>query len=79
MKHPGTSRTLTSKTKNIQREIIQIIFLDLKGNWNQAQKPLETSRNYKLVKLYGFKPPNPQRTFPSNLRIQRTFEEKSSS
>ena len=46
-----------SNTKNIRREIIQIIFLDLKGHWNQAQKPPEISTNHKSAKLYGFNPP----------------------
>ena len=71
-------RTSTSNTKNIQREIIQIIFLDLKGHWNQAQKPPEISTNHKLVKLYECKPPKPRRTSATNLQIRRTFEEKSS-
>ena len=71
-------RTSTSNTKNIRREIIQIIFLDLKGHWNQAQKFPETSTNHKLVKLYGFKPPKPQRTSTTNLQIRRTFEAESS-
>ena len=78
LKPPGTSRTSTLNTKNIRREIIQIIFLDLKGHWNQAQKPLETSTNHKLAKLYGFNPPKPQRTSITNLQIRRTFEEESS-
>ena len=52
----------SSNTKNIQRGIMQIILLDLKGQWNQAQKPPETSTNHRLVKLYGFKPPKPWRT-----------------
>ena len=71
-------RTSTSNTKNIRREIIQIIFLDLKGHWNQAQKPPKTSTNHKLVKLYGFKPPKPWRTSTTNLQIRRTFEAESS-
>ena len=33
-----------SNMKNIRKEIIQIIFLDLKVHWNQAQKSLETSQ-----------------------------------
>ena len=77
LKPLGTSRTSTSNTKNIWREIIQIIFLDLKGHWNQAQKPPDTPKNYKLVKFYGFKPPKPWRTFATNLQIRRTFEEES--
>ena len=44
LKPPRTSRNSTSNTKNIRREIIQIIFLDLKGHWNQAQKPPEASQ-----------------------------------
>ena len=36
LKPPRTPRTSTSNTKNIRREIIKIIFLDLKGHWNQA-------------------------------------------
>ena len=75
MKPPRTSRTSTSNTKNIRREIIQIIFLDLKGYKNQAQKPPETSTNHKLVKLYGFKPPKPQRTSATKLRRRRTHVE----
>ena len=70
MKPPRTS---TSNTKNIRREIIQIIFLDLKGHWNQAQKPPKTSTNHKLVKLYGFKPSKPRRTSATNLPPQ-TFK-----
>ena len=77
IKPPRTSRTSTSNTKNIRREIIQIIFLDPKGHWNQAQKPPKTSTNYKLVKLYGFKPPKLQRTSATNLQIRRTFEAES--
>ena len=49
-----------SNTKNIWRKIIQIILLDLKVHWNQAQKHLETLKDYKLVKLYGFKLLNPE-------------------
>ena len=67
-----------SNTNNIQREIIQIIFLDLKSHWNQAQKSQETSTNHKSVKLYGFKPLKPRRTSTTNLRIRRTFEDESS-
>ena len=72
------SRTSILKLKNIQSKIIQIIFLDLKGHWNQAQKPPKTSTNYKLVKLCGFKPPKPRRTSITNLQIRRTFEAESS-
>ena len=62
----------------IRREIIQIIFLDFKGHWNQTSKPSKTSTNHKLVKLYGFKPLKPRRTSATNLQIRRTFEAKSS-
>ena len=41
-KAPKNFHHKPSNTKNIRREIIQIIFLDLKGHWNQAQKPPET-------------------------------------
>ena len=74
LKPPATSRTSTLNTKNIRSKIIQIILLDLKGYWNQAQKPPKTPRNHKLVKLYGFKPPKPRRTFATNLQIRRTFK-----
>ena len=67
-----------SNPKNIWSGIIQIIFLHLKVHWNQAQKPLETLTNHKSVKLYGFKPPKPQRTSTTNLQIWRTFEAESS-
>ena len=66
-----TSRTSTSKLKNIRSRIIQTIYLDPKVCWNQAQKPLETSTNHKSVKLYGFKP---RRTSTTNLRRRRTHE-----
>ena len=56
-KAPKNIRHKLSNTKNIRREIIQNIFIDLKLHWNQAQKPLKTSRKHKLVKFYGFKPP----------------------
>ena len=68
LKPPGTSKTSTSNTKNIQNRIIQIIFLNLKVHWNYAQKPLKTSRNHKSVKLYGFNPPKPQKISPTNLQ-----------
>ena len=58
--------------KNIQREII---FLNLKVHWNQAQKPLEISTNHKLTKLYEFKPSKHRKTYTTNLRRQRTHEE----
>ena len=67
LKPPRTSRTSNSNIKNIRREIIQTLFLDLKGHWNKAQKPLETSTNHKLVNLYGFKPPKSRRTSTTNL------------
>ena len=63
-----------SNMKNIQRGIIQIIFLDFKVHWNQAQKPLEISTNHKLVKVYGFKPLKPRKTSTTNLRRWRTHE-----
>ena len=69
------SRTSTPKSKNIRSKIIQTICLDPKVCWNQAQKPLETSTNHKLVKLYEFKPLKPQRTSNTNLRRQKTHEE----
>ena len=65
-------------TKKIRRGIIQIIFLDFKGHWNQAQKPPKTLTNQKSTKFYGFKPLKPQRTSTTNLRIRITFKEKSS-
>ncbi|KAL4598057.1 hypothetical protein ACB092_11G031300 [Castanea dentata] len=43
-------------TKNNRRGIIQIIFLNLKVHWNQAQKPPGTSIHLKSMKLYGIKP-----------------------
>ena len=66
-KAPKNFHHKPSNTKNIRRGIIQIIFLDLKVHWNQAQKPLETSNNHKSVKLHGFKPLKPRRTFTTNL------------
>ena len=69
------SRTSTSKLKNTRSRIIQTICLDPKVCWNQAQKPPETSTNHKSVKLYGFKPPKPQRTSTTNLWRRRTHEE----
>ena len=62
-------------TKNIWRGIIQIIFLNLKVHWNQAQKPPETSTNHKSMKCYEFKPLKPWRTSTSNLRRRRMHEE----
>ena len=64
-----------SNTKNIRRGIIQIIFLELKVHWNQAQKPPETLRNHKSVKLNGFKPLKHRRTSTTNFRRRRTHEE----
>ena len=37
---PKPPRTSPLKTKNIQSKIIQVIFLDLKVHWNQAQMSL---------------------------------------
>ena len=51
---------------------MQIIFLDLKVYWNQAQKPPEISTNHKSAKLYGFKPPKPWGTSTTNLQRRRT-------
>ena len=62
-------------TKNIRRGIIQIIFLDLKVHWNQAQKPPETSTNHKLVKLYEFKSLKHRRTSTTNPQKGRTHKE----
>ena len=61
--------------KNIRRVIIQIIFLDLKVHWNEAQKPPETLTNHKSAKLYEFKPLKHQRTSITNLQKRRTHEE----
>ena len=55
-----------SNTKNIRSKIIQTTCLDLKVHWNQAQKPLETSKNHKSMKLYGFKPLKHRRTSTIN-------------
>ena len=68
MKPPRTS---TSNTKNIRREIIQTIFLDLKGHWNQAQKPPRTSTNHKLVKALRIQASKVPKNFhhkPSNTK-----------
>ena len=67
-----TSRTSTSKSKNIRSRIIQTICLDPKVFRNQAQKPPKTSTNHKSTKLYGFKPIKPRRTSTTNLRRRRT-------
>ena len=67
-------RTSTLKSKNIWSRIIQTTFLDLKVCWNRAQKPPETSRNCKSVKLYGFKPQKPRKTSttkPSKMKNMR--------
>ena len=65
-----------SNTKNIRSKIIQTTCLDLKVHWNQAQKPLETSKNHKSMKLYGFKPLKHQRTSTINPYKGRTHEER---
>jgi len=59
--------------RTFKAKIFQIIFLDLKVHYNQAQKPLESPRDYKLVKLYRFKPLKSWRTFDTNPWVQRTF------
>ena len=74
-KAPKNFHHKPSNTKNIQRGIIQIIFLDLKVHWNQAQKPLETSTNHKSAKLYGFKPLKHRRTSTTNPQKGRTHKE----
>ena len=74
-KAPKNFRHKPSNTKNIQKEIIQIIFLDLKVHWNQAQKPLEISTNHKTTKLYGFKPLKHRRTSITNLWRWRMHQE----
>ena len=56
-----------SNTKNIRSRIIQTTCLNLKGHWNQAQKPPETSNNHKSVKLHKFKPLKPRRTSTTKL------------
>ena len=62
-----TSRTSTSKSKNIRSRIIQTICLDPKVCWNQTQKPPKTLTNHKSTKLYGFKPLKHRRTSTTNL------------
>ena len=62
-----TSRTSTSKSKNIPSRIIQTICLDPKVCWNQTQKPPKTLTNHKSTKLYGFKPLKHRRTSTTNL------------
>ena len=74
-KTPKNFHHKPSNTKNIQRRINQIIFLDLKVHWNQAQKPPETSTNHKSMKLYRFRPLKPQRTSTINLRRRKTHQE----
>ena len=71
-KTPKNFHHKPSNTKNIRRGIIQIIFLDVKVHWNQAQKLPETSTIHKSVKLYGFKPLKPRRTSTTNLQRRRT-------
>ena len=75
-KAPKNFHHKSSNTKNIRSRIIQIICLDLKIHWNQAQKPPKISNNHKSVKLHGFKPLKPQRTSTTNLRKRRTHEER---
>ena len=74
-KAPKNYHHKSSNTKNIRSRIIQTTSLDLKGHWNQGQKPPETSNNHKSVKLNGFKPLKPRRTSTTNLRRRRTHEE----
>ena len=69
-----SSRTSTSKSKNIQSKTFQTINLDLEVCWNQAQKPLKTLTNYKSTKLYGFKPLKYRRTSTANLRRRRMHQ-----
>ena len=72
-----------SNLNNIQRKIVQVIFLYLKVYWNQVQKCLETSKDCNLVKVYGFKAPKSQRTSTTifedeehTKNIQKTHEER---
>ena len=74
-----------SNLNNIRREIIQVIFLNLKVHWNQVQKCLETSKDCKLVKIYGFKLLKPRTSttifedeeHTNNMKnIQRTHDER---
>ena len=62
-----SSRTSTSKSKNIQSKTFQTINLDLEVCWNQAQKPLEISTNHKSMNLYESKPSKHRRTSTTNL------------
>ena len=57
----------TFKYKEHSKQNHQTTCLDLKGHWNQAQKPPETSRNHKSVKLNRFKPLKHQRNSTTNL------------
>ena len=75
-KAPKNFHHKPSNTKNIRSRIIQTTYLDLKGHWNQVQKPPETSNNHKSVKLHGFKPLKPRRTSTTNLRRRKTHEEQ---
>ena len=52
--------------KNIWKRINQIILLDLKVYWNQAQNPSKTPRDCKLMKLYEFKPLKLPKNFHHN-------------
>ena len=72
-KAPKNFHHKSTNTKNIRSRIIQTTCLDLKGHWNQAQKPPETLNNHKSVKLHGFKPLKPQRTSTTNLWRRRTW------
>ena len=74
-KAPKNFRHKPSNMKNIRKEIIQIIFLDLKVLWNQAQMPPESSTNHKTTKLYGFKPLKHWRTSTMNLWRWRMHQE----
>ena len=71
-----------SNLNNIRREIIQVIFINLKVHWNQVQKCSETLKDCKLVKIYGFKPPKYRRTSTTifedkehTKKIWRTYKE----
>ena len=78
LKPPRTSRTSTFEYDEHSK-------LNHPNHPPRSQRSLESSSkasrnliNYKSVKLYGFKPPKPRRTFTTNLQIRRTFEEESS-
>ena len=75
MKPPRTPRISTLNTKNIRREIIQIIFLDLKGHWNQAQKPPETSINHKSMKLFGSSLQSPEQLSPRTFKYEEHLKQ----